>query len=86
MDRAIYESRVGRYFNTHFMFHRMAAAGLLDGDILEFSDRTFQKEWGATEGARTFWEEYRSLWPDAHREHVDALLSETNQPQAGGDS
>ncbi len=86
VDRKIYESRVGLYFNTYFMFHRMAEAGLLDADIIEYSDRTFQADWGVTQGARKFWEDYKTLWPDAYGEHVDALLSETNQPQAGGES
>jgi len=79
VERAIYESRIGIHFNVYFMFYRMAETGYLDEDILEFSDRNFLKGWGATKGARTFWEAYRTLWPDALREHVDALLREDSQ-------
>jgi len=74
VDREIYKSRVAAYFNVHYMFHQMAAAGFLDESLLDFVDRDMRVNW-STNGVRTLWNEtFGTLYP--YKDHVDALLGE----------
>jgi UDP-N-acetylglucosamine 2-epimerase len=46
VDQTIYTYRLGTHFNTHLMFHRIAASGFLDKDIIRFSDENFRTSCG----------------------------------------
>ena len=74
VDRKIFGDRMGPYFNTHLMFHRMVNDGFLEPEYLDFVDKDLRDNWGNTEGARTVWQEYMEMYP--HRDHINSLLRE----------